>query len=90
MLITIGLCHSSQGSLMNGGYNAASLLFNSCLRLRLLSEDDRIGAFQQGQDVEQAWIAWRFRETRRRTGLFIWVSEPQKFSRDTLMIRYSW
>jgi hypothetical protein len=58
---------------MNCGYNAAALVFNSCLRLRLLEEDDRIGAFQPGQDVEQVWIAWRFRETRRRTGFFIYV-----------------
>ena len=58
---------------MNSGYNAASLLFNSCMQFRLLEEDSRIGTFQEGQDVEHVWVAWRFRESRRRTGFFIWV-----------------
>ncbi|KAI0007892.1 hypothetical protein F4779DRAFT_642497 [Xylariaceae sp. FL0662B] len=72
-LVAIGLCHSHEYPTMNSGYNAASLLYNSCLRFHLLDEDDHIGAFQQDQDLEQVWIAWRFRESRRRTGLFIWL-----------------
>lgn len=46
----------------------------ACLRLRLLSEDDNIGSYEDDQSLEQEWITWRFRETRRRTGLFVWVS----------------
>ncbi|RBR13190.1 hypothetical protein FVER53590_09870 [Fusarium verticillioides] len=47
---------------------------HACLRLRLLSEDDNIGSYQDDQSLEQKWITWRFRETRRRTGLFIWLA----------------
>lgn len=67
---------------MNSGYNGAALVFNACLRLRLFDEDDRIGAFQRGQNLEQVWIAWRFRETRRRTGLFIWVGNTVQSKTD--------
>ncbi|KAF2009779.1 hypothetical protein BU24DRAFT_82026, partial [Aaosphaeria arxii CBS 175.79] len=27
------------------------------------------------QSPDQKWLAWRFRETRRRTGLFIWLND---------------
>lgn len=67
------MCLSHDDSVLNRGYNAAALMSNACLRFRLLDEDDSIGPYIQGQSLERAWIAWRFRETRRRTGLFIWV-----------------
>ncbi|CAK7207871.1 hypothetical protein SEUCBS139899_010686 [Sporothrix eucalyptigena] len=88
-LVTIGLCHSANVAMMNIGFNAASSLNNICMRLRLLDEDNRIGVFQDGQDAERAWIAWRFRESRRRTGLFIWVRINKllhKFSLVTISI----
>lgn len=59
---------------MKRGFNALVSVFNSCQQLQLLDEDDRIGAYLESQSPEQVWIAWRFRETRRRTGIFIWVS----------------
>ncbi len=61
---------------MKCGYSALSLVCQSCLQLRVLDEDDNIGAYEAGQSLEQVWLAWRFRETRRRTGLFIWVGFP--------------
>lgn len=67
------MCLSQDNLVINRGYNAASLMLNACLQLRLLDEDDCIGAYTPEQELEQVWIAWRFRETRRRTGLFIWV-----------------
>src|SRR5690606_11626950 len=75
-LATVGLCQSTQPQLMKSGYSALSLVCNACLQLRVLDEDDNIGAYEDGQSLEQVWLAWRFRETRRRTGLLIWVSPP--------------
>ncbi|KAH6974520.1 hypothetical protein BKA56DRAFT_675945 [Ilyonectria sp. MPI-CAGE-AT-0026] len=75
MLAAIGLCQSRQPHWLKCGHSAWALVTNSCLQLRLLDEDDRIGAYQEGQSLEQTWIAWRFRETRRRTGLFIWLTD---------------
>ena len=72
-LAAVGLCQSRQPTLMKCGYSALSLVCCSCLQLRVLDEDDNIGAYKDGQNLEQVWLAWRFRETRRRTGLFIWV-----------------
>lgn len=67
------MCQSRTNPLVKCGYSAISLVYNSCLQLQLLEEDDKIGLYVEGQSVEQVWLAWRFRETRRRTGLFIWV-----------------
>ncbi|KAI8711139.1 hypothetical protein NCS52_01489300 [Fusarium sp. LHS14.1] len=75
MLAVIGLCQSRQPHLLKCGHSALALATNSCLQLRLLDEDDRIGARQEDQSLEQTWIAWRFRETRRRTGIFIWLTD---------------
>ena len=72
-LAAVGLCQSRQPQLMKCGYSTLSLVCNSCLQLRLLDEDDDIGAYEAGQTSEQVWLAWRFRETRRRLSLFIWV-----------------
>lgn len=72
-LAAVALCQSRQPQLMKCGYSALSLVCNSCLQLRVLEEDDNIGAYEVGQSVDQVWLGWRFRETRRRTGLFIWV-----------------
>lgn len=77
MLAAVGMCQSQLPSHIKCGHVALSLVCNSCLQLQVLDEDDEIGSYQQGQTVEQVWLAWRFRETRRRTGLFIWVGVPQ-------------
>jgi hypothetical protein len=60
---------------MQCGYSALVSVCNSCLQLQLLDEDSQIGAYEESQNLDQVWIAWRFRETRRRTGLFIWVCQ---------------
>ncbi|KAK1516830.1 uncharacterized protein CCOS01_12379 [Colletotrichum costaricense] len=72
-LAAVGMCQSRTNPLVKCGYSAISLVYNSCLQLQLLEEDDKIGLYVEGQSVEQVWLAWRFRETRRRTGLFIWL-----------------
>ncbi|KAK1545823.1 hypothetical protein CPAR01_03325 [Colletotrichum paranaense] len=72
-LAVVGMCQSHDNSLVKCGYSAISLVNNSCLQLQLLEEDDKIGHYLEGQSVEQVWLAWRFRETRRRSGLFIWL-----------------
>lgn len=72
-LAVVGMCQSRTHSLVKCGYSAFSLVYNSCLQLQLLEEDDKIGLYDEGQSVEQVWLAWHFRETRRRTGHFIWV-----------------
>ncbi|KAF5543768.1 transcription factor ZMS1 [Fusarium phyllophilum] len=74
ILASVGLCQSRQPELIRCGYNAAAMAAQACLRLRLLSEDDNIGSYQDDQSLEQKWITWRFRETRRRTGLFVWLA----------------
>ncbi|KAG5771229.1 hypothetical protein H9Q72_002136 [Fusarium xylarioides] len=74
ILASVGLCQSRQPELLRCGYNASAMAAQACLRLRLLSEDDNIGSYQDDQSLEQKWITWRFRETRRRTGLFIWLA----------------
>ena len=74
-LCAVSLCQSRQHSLIDCGNTALTMMCNSCLRLRLLEEDHRIGELEPGQDPDQAWIAWRFRESRRRTGFFIWVGK---------------
>ncbi|KAF5647807.1 transcription factor ZMS1 [Fusarium tjaetaba] len=74
ILASVGLCQSRQPELLRCGYNALAMAAQACLRLRLLSEDDNIGSYQDDQSLEQKWITWRFRETRRRTGLFIWLA----------------
>ncbi|CAH0055209.1 unnamed protein product [Clonostachys solani] len=75
MLAAVGMCQSQLPSHIKCGHVALSLACNSCLQLQVLDEDDEIGSYQQGQTVEQVWLAWRFRETRRRTGLFIWIMD---------------
>lgn len=80
-LATVVLCHSSDPAMVDMGYNAACTLYNSCLRLRLLSEELPLNAFQTVQHLEQAWTEWRLRESRRRTGLFIGVCKT------TIMIK---
>ncbi|KAF5720056.1 transcription factor ZMS1 [Fusarium mundagurra] len=74
ILASVGLCQSRQQELLRCGYNASAMAAQACLRLRLLSEDDNIGSYQDDQSLEQQWITWRFRETRRRTGLFVWLA----------------
>ncbi|KAF5598563.1 transcription factor ZMS1 [Fusarium pseudocircinatum] len=74
ILASVGLCQSRQPELLRCGYNASAMAAQTCLRLRLLSEDDNIGSYQDDQSLEQKWITWRFRETRRRTGLFVWLT----------------
>ncbi|KAI7764326.1 hypothetical protein LZL87_013293 [Fusarium oxysporum] len=74
ILASVGLCQSGQLELLRCGYNASSMVAQACLRLRLLGEDDNIGSYQDDQNMEQKWITWRFRETRRRTGLFVWLA----------------
>lgn len=68
------MCQSQQPDVLKAGFAAWALVTNSCQQLGILSEDDHIGAYEQGQNLDRTWIAWRFRETRRRTGFFIWVS----------------
>ncbi|EXA54693.1 hypothetical protein FOVG_02103 [Fusarium oxysporum f. sp. pisi HDV247] len=74
ILTSVGLCQSRQPELLRCGYNASAMAAQACLRLRLLSEDDNIGSYEDDQSLEQEWITWRFRETRRRTGLFVWLT----------------
>ncbi|RKL08604.1 hypothetical protein BFJ68_g9398 [Fusarium oxysporum] len=74
ILASVGLCQSRQPELLRCGYNASAMAAQACLRLRLLSEDDNIGSYEDDQSLEQEWITWRFRETRRRTGLFVWLT----------------
>ncbi|KAF5254005.1 hypothetical protein FANTH_1187 [Fusarium anthophilum] len=74
ILASVGLCQSRQPELLRCGYNASAMAAQACLRLHLLSEDDNIGSYQDDQSLEQKWITWRFRETRRRTGLFVWLA----------------
>ncbi|KAG4271230.1 hypothetical protein FPRO04_11153 [Fusarium proliferatum] len=74
ILASVGLCQSRQPELLRCGYNGLAMAAQACLRLRLLSEDDNIGSYQTDQSLEQKWITWRFRETRRRTGLFVWLA----------------
>ncbi|KAF4429944.1 transcription factor ZMS1 [Fusarium acutatum] len=73
ILASVGLCQSRQPELLRCGYNASAMAAQACLRLHLLSEDDNVGSYQDDQSLEQKWITWRFRETRRRTGLFVWL-----------------
>ncbi|CAH0052001.1 unnamed protein product [Clonostachys solani] len=74
-LAASGMCQSQQPDVLKAGFAAWALVTNSCQQLRILSEDDHIGAYEQGQDLDRTWIAWRFRETRRRTGFFIWLTD---------------
>ncbi|KAF4334823.1 transcription factor ZMS1 [Fusarium beomiforme] len=74
ILAAIGLCQSRQSGLWKCGYNAMSMVANACCQLDLLTEDDKIGSYDEEQDLEQLWVTWRFRETRRRTGLFFWLT----------------
>ncbi|KAF5649999.1 transcription factor ZMS1 [Fusarium sp. NRRL 52700] len=74
ILASVGLCQSRQPELLRCGYNASAMAAQACLRLHLLSEDDNIGSYENDQSLEQKWITWRFRETRRRTGLFVWLA----------------
>ncbi|KAG5658008.1 hypothetical protein KAF25_006959, partial [Fusarium avenaceum] len=73
ILASIGLCQSRRPELLRCGYSASVMVAQACLRLHLLSEDDNVGSYQDDQSSDQKWITWRFRETRRRTGLFVWA-----------------
>ncbi|CAJ0538724.1 Ff.00g066960.m01.CDS01 [Fusarium sp. VM40] len=74
ILASIGLCQSRRPELLRCGYSASAMVAQACLRLHLLSEDDNVGSYQDDQSSDQKWITWRFRETRRRTGLFVWLT----------------
>ncbi|CAG9988252.1 unnamed protein product [Clonostachys byssicola] len=74
-LAASGMCQSQQPDVLRAGIAAWALVTNSCQQLRILSEDDHIGAYEEGQNLDRTWIAWRFRETRRRTGFFIWLTD---------------
>lgn len=77
---------------MRCGYNALAMVTTSCLQLRLLEEDDPNSLPPEPHSLEQAWVAWRFRETRRRTGLFIWVCEHSQALNTSILISFcsSW
>jgi hypothetical protein len=57
---------------MELGYKSIDLVSAACSRLGLLDEIPYTNQ-PQSEDPEHAWITWRVRESRRRTGLFVWV-----------------
>jgi hypothetical protein len=57
---------------MDLGYKSINVISAACSRLGLLDEIPHTNQ-SQSKDPEHAWIAWRVRESRRRTGLFVWV-----------------
>ncbi|EXA31878.1 hypothetical protein FOVG_16860 [Fusarium oxysporum f. sp. pisi HDV247] len=74
ILAAIGVCQSRQSALWKCGYNALSISANVRRQFDLLVEDDKIGSYDEDQGLEQLWVTWRFRETRRRTGLLFWLT----------------
>ena len=72
-LNVIGLSNSSQKRLMELGYKSIEVVSAACSRLVLLDEIPYTTNQSQSEDLEHAWITWRVRESRRRTGLFVWV-----------------
>ena len=74
-LNVIGLCYSDENRLMDLGFKMADVVFTSCSRIGLLEEIvniDNNGNSAEG-DSEHSWLAWRVRESRCRTGYFLWV-----------------
>lgn len=73
----LALCHSQQKKLVGLGYKSANKLYGACARLGLFDEVNSGGGPRPSEslrDTHHSWNEWRAAETRRRTGLFIWVS----------------
>ena len=72
-LNAIGLCHCQQRSLMDIGFKIADTVFAAASRLCLLDEiPDRNHDAPESASACR-WTDWRVRESRRRTGFFVWV-----------------
>lgn len=74
ILNVLGLCQSDKAELMMLGYDSMGAVMNACIRFGLFEELDPGTPVEGGHDAENAWMAWRCREMRRRTGMFAWVS----------------
>lgn len=66
------------------GYDAVSGVMNACVRFDLFDEIEEHDPVSVYNDLDQAWMAWRCRETRRRTGLFVWVSAVNPAAQSTV------
>lgn len=73
ILNILGLCQSNKIELMMLGHDSIGSVINACIRFGLFEELDPSGLEVDDQDLEKAWMAWRCREMRRRTGMFAWI-----------------
>jgi hypothetical protein len=74
-LNVIGLCYSDENRLRDLGFKMADVVFRACSRLVLLEEvvntDNNNNSAER--ESEHSWLTWRVRESRRRTGYFLWA-----------------
>lgn len=75
-LNVIGLWYSREKQLTELGQKQAHKLFAACSQLGLLCENSIPDDLRvDNTQLETSWIRWCLQEERRRTGLFIWVSD---------------
>lgn len=73
-LNVVGLCYSDDSRLRHLGFKMTDVVFGACSRLALLREVDTSDTNNPtGQMAEHSWLTWRVRESRRRTGYFLWA-----------------
>lgn len=77
-LNVVGLYYSDDSRLRHLGVKMADVVFGACSRLALLREvvtrdNNDNNNNPTDQISEHSWLTWRGRESRRRTGYFIWA-----------------
>lgn len=74
LLNLVCLCQSTKTELINLGFNGLMDVINVCVRFDLFQDLELSHNPDESSEMSHAWLAWRCRETRRRTGMFVWVS----------------
>lgn len=88
ILNVLGLCQSNKIELMMLGHDSIGGVMNACIRFGLFEELDPSGLEVGDHDLEKAWMAWRCREMRRRTGMFAWVSHLKDPKPSSTLMRH--